>query len=156
MFFSSDYHFEAHQRRIDEQVMMSTTGIPLEAFEKQVDAKCQQCNTLRQSDRCSKCHKLLCQHCIHYFFCGQAERGDIYHKSTRGALSMSVNRGGGQAKKKAVEKDTGPVRQKKGANKINISLMMKCSRSQASTRLINDEFDGAEASLSRNSEQERT
>ena len=79
---------------------------------------------------------------------------------------MSVNRGGGQAKKKAVEKDdgkydrddgeTGPVRQKKGANKINISLMMKCSRSQASTRLINDEFDGAEASLSRNSEQERT
>ena len=74
---------------------------------------------------------------------------------------MSVNRGGGQAKKKAVEKDdgkydrddveTGPVRQKKGANKINIPLMMKCSRSQAS-----NEFDGAEASLSRNPEQERT
>ena len=146
--------------------MTSTTGITLEEFEKQVDAKCQHCYTLRQSDRCSKCNKLLCQHCIHYFFCGQAERGDIYHKSTRGALSVSVNRGGGQAKMKAVEKDdgkydrddveTGPVRQKKGANKINISLMMKCSRSQASTRLINDEFDGAEASLSRNSEQERT
>ena len=169
MEFPSDYDFEAHQRHIDEQVMMSTTGITLEEFEKQVDAKCQHCYKLRQSDCCSKCNKLLCQHCIHYCFCGQGERGDIYHKSTRGALSMSVNRGGGQAKKKAVEKDdgkydrddvdTGPVRQKKGANKINISLMMKCLRSQASTtctRLINDEFDGAEASLSRNSDQERT
>ena len=34
MEFLSDYDFEAHQRHIDEQVMMSTTGITLEKEDK--------------------------------------------------------------------------------------------------------------------------
>ena len=67
----------------------------------------------------------------------------MYHE----ASSISVNRGGSQANEKAVEKgdgkydrddvDKGPaIRQKKGANKINRSMMMSGVQIQTSTTCV--------------------
>ena len=67
----------------------------------------------------------------------------MYHE----ASSISVNRGGSQANEKAVEKgdgkydrddvDKGPaIREKKGANKINSSMMMNGVQIQTSTTCV--------------------
>ena len=127
----------------EKQAKCTNASAPAD-FEKRLDAKrCQHCRTLRHSHCCKRCEKLLCQYCIHHTFCGRGKRGDIYHE----ASSISVNRGGSQANEKAVEKgdgkydrddvDKGPaIREKKGANKINSSMMMSGVQIQTSTTCV--------------------